>query len=293
MTSCAKAVTTRTPSTREVRRICWGNGVELDGQLQAVLTEEATSDWLARVEEVALLVKSDGEAREVDHPIGAVRIFSLADAARRTTSFTGPPMTARGNDRLGGILRKKAQQAAAAGATWICAEVLDGLWQFTPWARWNLPAKSEAIAAQVRQALGGIEGIHGAVLSCGPAMAQGEFVGESTRLADGGFALRRVFAPVRVRETVVIPLHTQHSGEAMTWVELYDGEPDWLRLGARCGRTPSCVGRAEWPARDLVDRFAPSSSPASDRRKVLCRVGPPKTVLDHVGNPVVVTSRCL
>ena len=293
MTSCAKAVDYTDSLTREVRRICWGNGVELDGQLQAVLTEEATSDWLARVEEVALLVKSDGEAREVDHPIGAVRIFSLADAARRTTSFTGPPMTARGNDRLGGILRKKAQQAAAAGATWICAEVLDGLWQFTPWARWNLPAKSEAIAAQVRQALGGIEGIHGAVLSCGPAMAQGEFVGESTRLADGGFALRRVFAPVP---------RTRDGGHPAPHAALRGGNDlgGALRrraglagLGARCGRTPSCVGRAEWPARDLVDRFAPSSSPASDRRKVLCRVGPPKTVLDHVGNPVVVTSRCL
>ena len=186
--------------TRGVRRICWGNAVEIDGQLQAVLTEEATADWLARVEEVALSVKSDGKAREVDHPIGPVTIFSLADAAQRTTSFIGPPMTGRGNHRLGGILRKKAEQAASAGATWICAEVLDGLWQFTPWAGWNLPAKGEAIAAEVRQALDGIAGVHGAVLSCGPAMAQGDFVGESTRLADDGFALRRVFAPVRVRE---------------------------------------------------------------------------------------------
>lgn len=219
---------------REVRRICWGNAVELDGQLQAVLTDEATSDWLARVEEVALLVKSDGKARVVDHPIGPVTVLSLAEAAQCATSFTGPLMTGKGNDRLGVILRKKAEQAAMAGATWIRADVLDGLWQFTQWAGWTLSTKSEALAAEVRQALDGIEGVRGAVLSCGPAMAQGDFVGESTRVADGGFALRRVFPPFRVRETVVIPLGPEHASEAMTWVELYDGEPGWLdwALGA-------------------------------------------------------------
>jgi hypothetical protein len=214
--------------TREVRRICRANGVELDGRLQVVLTAEQTSIWLTQVEQTARLVKADGQLRVVDHEVGRVTVMSRIEAAQHKSSFAGPVVTGRGNDRLGAILRKKAEQAVAAGATWIRADVLDGLWQFTQWAGWSLHNKGEAIAREVRQALSPVEGIDGAVLSCGPAMAQGDFAGESTRLSEGGFAVRRTFPPCRVRETVVVLLRGEQESAADLWVALYDGEPDWL-----------------------------------------------------------------
>ena len=213
---------------QQIGRICWGNGVELDGHLEALLTDEATTEWLAEVAEAATLVGNDGAARVIAHPAGRVTVRSSADAAASGASFTGPIVTGKGSDRLGSILRRKAGQAAASGATWLCAEVFDGLWQFTQWAGWSLPAKGEAIASEVRQALLDIPGIVGVVLSCGPAMAQGDFVAESARLGGGGFVLRRVFAPFRVRETVILPLRAGHDWDSVAWTQLYDREPEWL-----------------------------------------------------------------
>ena len=213
---------------QELCRIRWENGVEVDGQLQAVLTDEQTAAWLAQVEEAAKQVKIGGTARVVDHPVGPVTVVPRVEAGRRKVGFTGPLVTGKGNNRLGTILRKKGKQAVGSGAAWIRADVLDGRWQFTQWAGWPLPTKGEAIAQEVREALSDIDGIAGAVLSCGPVMNQGTFVGESARLRDGGFAIRRTFAPFRVRETVVVPLRSEHDDEAAKWVELYDGEPDWL-----------------------------------------------------------------
>ena len=238
--------------TDAVRRICWGHRVEFGGHVDASLSAEGLEALFAEVEQVARAVELDGSARVVERQATRIEVVSMDEAAQREMSFTGPVVSGKGHDRLDEILRTKAEQAVAAGAGWIRADVLDGLWQFTPWATWDLPAKGEALAGEIRSALSDVDGIAGAVLSCGPAMAQGLFVAESARLAGGGFAIRRTFEPIRVRETVVVPMLPGHENEAAEWVALYDAEPGWLdwallQVGLR-------------PAAHVLDRTPPDDT---------------------------------
>ena len=62
---------------------------------------------------------------------------------------------------------KKARQAAEAGGGWLRADIRDGMWMFTPWARAGLGDKFEQIAQHVASALRRVPGIDGAVLSNG------------------------------------------------------------------------------------------------------------------------------
>lgn len=221
-----------------LNQACWEHQVCLDGQLGEVLSEADTAAWAARIAEAAALVRADGHKRPVEHRAGRVWVLRMEDAHSGVTSFSGPPLHGADNDRLGLRLAGKGAQAVQAGATWVRADALDGLWQFTPWSMWPLPAKAEAIAAEVRRALSPVEGLEGAVLSSGPAMAQGEFRGESARVAGGGFALRRLLPAGRVRETIIVPVRDDPVVDL--WRELYDAEPAWLDWAlTRTGLSPS------------------------------------------------------
>ena len=106
--------------------------------------------------------------------------------------------------------------------------LMDGLWLFTSWSTGSLAQKSEALAEFVRNALIDLAGLDGAVISSGPAMAQGLFCGESARLSNGAVAMRRVLPCMRVRETIIVPIEPSASATVTDLVCLYDCEPDWL-----------------------------------------------------------------
>jgi hypothetical protein len=214
--------------TREAERICLVQGVSLDGQIPHSASPEETLSWLAEVEAAAKLVAADGEIRMVENSAGRVAVVPEGAGAPAQNLFSGPPITGGDTRRLGGILRKKAKQAVASGGQWIRADVLDGLWQFTQWSTWTLLAKGEALAAEVRESLADIEGLRGAVLTSGPMMAQGTFFPESQKLSGGGHAIRRTFAPFRVRETIVIPVVGGQEAQSEEWRDMYDAEPYWL-----------------------------------------------------------------
>jgi hypothetical protein len=77
--------------------------------------------------------------------------------------------------------------------------------------------------------------IAGVVMTPGSVHAQGSLADEDYQHPDGAFAMRRLIAPLRVRETLVMPL-TDDGARALNrvWRELYASEPGWLgrALGA-------------------------------------------------------------
>jgi hypothetical protein len=203
-----------------------GYDVEFDGQITVKLTGSELEMWHAQLAAAAAQVAADDQVRVVQHAAGTISVIPgrKADGA----VFKGPLESGGGWPRVGSILRQKAEQAVHAGASWLRVDVMDGLWQFSPWARSSLPAKVSALAAATRRELSAVEGLAGAVISSGACQAQGIFREESCRGAKGEVGLRRLIPPMRVRETVVVPLCADDQPSAEMWIELYDSEPDWL-----------------------------------------------------------------
>lgn len=125
------------------------------------------------------------------------------------------------------ILRKKAWQTRHQPSVWLRVDALDGLWQFTPWSRLDLSAKLQSLVGPVRAALETDEHLGGVVITSGAGHAQGLFHGESSRVEDC-YALRRLIEPLRVRETMIIPMNSGAAPAAEMWRDLYDEEPTWL-----------------------------------------------------------------
>lgn len=226
----------------ELDQIRLMHDVEIIGSLNTILTESATQEWLALIGESALRVSEDGEARTLKHSVSSVTILPRKNTGGIEISFTGPLILGKTNARLYGKLVEKAQQAVNAGATWIRVDVLDGLWQFTPWATQPIYYKGEAMAAKVSKALSKIVGLHGAVLSSGSVMSYSPIDDEFVQLSGGGFAMSLNLPLSRARETIIIPLQPKCEKETALWVEMYKCEPIWLdRALKTVGLPPSSI----------------------------------------------------
>jgi hypothetical protein len=86
--------------------------------------------------------------------------------------------------------------------------------------------------------------VAGVVVSSGSAWAQGRFEAEDAAAAGGRHALRRLIAPIRVRETLVVSLRPDAEDDAAWLAGLYADEPSWL---------PGALERAGLPA--LAEMF--------------------------------------
>ena len=148
--------------------------------------------------------------------------------------------TSKGWPRVESRLTQKATQAARAGGGWLRVDLMDGTWQFTPWARASLRAKVDQISALLQPLLSQINGIAGLVLSSGACVAQGQFYGESARTEDRCYGFVRPLPGARVRETVIVPVTAQGRGEADAWAELYNTEDSWLDWALDQVGLPAC-----------------------------------------------------
>ncbi len=71
---------------------------------------------------------------------------------------------------------------------------------------------------------------------------------ETYRDREGNVGLRLLIAPVRVRETIVVPLDEQAQHETDLWVRLYDREPGWIDWALSMAGLPSdSEVLSEWP----------------------------------------------
>jgi hypothetical protein len=147
------------------------------------------------------------------------------------SGFSGPPiLNENAWDRIAARLTAKQQQVGTSDVpVWLRVDLLEGLWQFTTWSRAPLARKLELIAPQFEGALGrGGNLVGGAVVSSGAAWGQGRFEAEDARALHGRRALRRLIAPIRVRETLVIPQRANATEDGEWLASIYDHEPAWL-----------------------------------------------------------------
>ncbi len=208
-------------------RVTYQYGVLFNGSIGDDFVEEDLPSLIEAVNATARSVASDGEPRRVDHAVSNLTV--LPRGSQSGTVYELPSGSGKGWERTEGLLRKKAEQSVGSGATWLRADVHDGMWQQTPWSQFPLASKTDELSGAVRSALSETGGIRGAVLTSGAASAiQGGLFGETTWQRSPQRGLRRDLGALRVRETIIIPLVDDAGEEARCWYDVYDGERDWL-----------------------------------------------------------------
>ncbi len=84
------------------------------------------------------------------------------------------------------------------------------------------------LADAIRRALSERK-VDGVIVSSGACQVQGAFTDETFRGALGVSALRSCIAPLRVRETIVVPLSEVGRQQIAMWLDIYNAESTWLR----------------------------------------------------------------
>jgi hypothetical protein len=209
----------------QTRQISWKFGVGISGEITARLSPDDGEELLRQIRVAAKTVAATGQAQPVE--FGSAQLTVLPPGAG-SYQLTGAAEQGQGWPRIESRLIQKARQAARSGSGWLRVDVLDGMWQFTPWARAGLRAKIDEIASLIKQALDQVPGTDGAVLTSGAVFAQGDFYGESARAAQDCYALRRVLPARRVRETMIVPVTARGRSQAEVWRDLYNAEDSWL-----------------------------------------------------------------
>jgi len=214
----------------QIRNIGWRSGAGIGGDLGERLDRELSLELLQLIETAAQAAAATGEEQSVEFHEARLRALP---PGRSAYELRGGVEEGRGWPRIEAKLIQKARQASRAGGGWLRADVRDGMWQFTPWARAGLRAQIDQIADLIRPVLGQMQGIDGVVLSSGALLAQGEFHGESARAEGECYGLRRVLPAVRVRETMIVPVTLRGYDQVRIWRDMYNTEEYWLDWALR------------------------------------------------------------
>jgi hypothetical protein len=174
---------------------------------------------------------------------GEARALIGYDLKRR---YSGPRIAERGALRRAAMRmqQKRDQTADGLKGVWLRVDLLDGTWQFTPWAQSDIDTKIEQLAARIRSAFGRtLAGVAGVLVSSGLCLNLGGLEDATHETIRGELALRRTIGPSRVRETMIIPLSSDASRQARYVRRVYEHEPAWMERALR---------RAGLPSRDRI-----------------------------------------
>lgn len=155
-----------------IRRIELRHNVACVVFLDDHTTQDETQAWLAAVEAAAESTVGLTGMCAVPSEIGVLTVYREA-APPGMAVFTGAAQYRNGWHRLGRKLSAKAAQVRGPWSAWIRVDCLDGLFQFTDWAKMvpqeRLAAIAEAIGHHVRWPCNA----EGVVLSTGSAVSMG------------------------------------------------------------------------------------------------------------------------
>ncbi len=157
--------------------IMWINAkfdVNVTGDLGGRLDDDDAAELLRLIEAAAKAVSETGQERPV--------VFCQAELQVLPSRATAANSGAGWRPRRVGLasrlrLRQKAAQSARAGGGWLRADLMDGTWQFTPWARASLHQKVGELSKMVKRALAQVDGVSGIVISSGPVSLKGSSSG--------------------------------------------------------------------------------------------------------------------
>jgi len=202
--------------------------LRLSGHWDVRLPAAETEQLLAEVGQTVALVLADGLGRDVTRSGIELHLapWSAPDGAEVT--LEGPNTSAAGWRRARGIINGKAQDWVGSPVpVWLRFDLLDGTWMFSDWAQRSLPEKTEWMASLVAEAVAAT-GVAGAVVSAGPAIdpkAQ-----EEEHVGTGGIVgLRTRLDPLRVRETIIVPLSPARARHKQLWRSIYQAETHWAK----------------------------------------------------------------
>jgi hypothetical protein len=198
-------------------------GVRCELEVQEELADDQVERIVGGLEDRARLV-AIGASPPALHVAG-VAMRLEPEGAGRGAGLRGPEMRGDTWARIGRRIADKAELATESGANWLRLDAVNGLWQFTRWAQLPLDEKLRTIVTLVRGSLGSLDGV---ILSSGALLAQGEFQEDRAASLDGAVAVRRLLAPLRVRETLIVPSSTGSAAGVDMWERLYTDEPEWL-----------------------------------------------------------------
>jgi hypothetical protein len=225
---------------RMTHAIMWINaqfGVNVAGDLGGRIDEEHAAELLRLIEAAAKFVVETGREAPVVFRGADLRVLP---PGATSCELRGGVETSRGWPRAEARLLQKAAQSARAGGGWLRTDLMDGTWQFTPWARASLHEKTSEISKLIRPALTRVDGVAGIVISSGACFAQGQFPGLSTRTGNHCYGFVRPLPGHRVREIMIIPVTAAGRSEADIWARLYNTENTWLDWALSRVGLPAC-----------------------------------------------------
>jgi hypothetical protein len=164
-----------------IRSIDWKYDVSVAGDLGDHLGDPEAAELLEKIAAAAQAVADTGQEQRVVSGSAQLRVLPPGTTGHE---LRGGVQTSHSWPRVERRLLQKAAQAARAGGGWLRVDLMDGTWQFTPWAHAGLREKVDQIAEMLKAALCQVDGITGVVASSGACVAQGQFYGESARTPD-------------------------------------------------------------------------------------------------------------
>lgn len=211
--------------------------VRLSGHYDVRLPSDETEELLAQVQQAATQVLADGVPRDVIQPGMELHLAPWSDPSGTEVVLEGPATPGAEWRRACGIINGKAKDwVGSPMPVWLRFDLLDGTWLFSDWAQRPLPDKTEWMAALMAEAVTGTD-IVGVVVSCGSRIdpsAQDE-----TSAGTGGIVgMRRRLDPLRVRETIIVPMSEQGACHKRLWTSLYDDEQAWISEALRSASLP-------------------------------------------------------
>lgn len=152
--------------------------------------------------------------------------LTLEPRARPSIGLRSSAITGDLWPRMQGAIVDKASKMSRSGARWLRITLVTGIWRNTAWGRSEPSAKLNALRSALRGTVAG-NSIDGIVLSSAAGHFPGD-VPEQRATTTSGIAIRRAVAPLRARETLILPFSSRGEAEAEAWATLADAERDWL-----------------------------------------------------------------
>jgi hypothetical protein len=191
----------------------------LAGDVRRMPTEDETiaiERWIAATE--------PGQGRRLRALVG-IELYLVPRDKAEGHALHSPAVTDQLLPRMVGVIGAKARQMRGSGASWLRLTALTGLWPTTQWGRAPLADKLASMADALAAELGD-DVPDGIVLSSAAGLHNNE--SDETVSSTGGIAARRAIAPLRGRETLIMPFSGAGRADADVWLDLVDAERDWL-----------------------------------------------------------------